>query len=209
MWILAAMPLFFVLCRAHHGGGHYDLKSREIVELHEKLEQNFPRCKYQPSASATNQDTICEHTENEYPWALIQLIIGDYEKSHQQDTKDYSKFFDQYARYMKWRYESGLALSNACNMQYEEIFYPKVASTWNDTVFIVQEKPYIIKKIGIVKCLGSKDGIQECYQDYEEKKMVTLDKFGTIKPNIISVPFGCGSIEPPKTTTTTTPTFFT
>ena len=206
MWILAAMPLFFVLCRAHHGGGHH-YKSSAIIELHEKLEQNPPKCKYQETAAPNNQETICGQPENEYPWDLIELIIGDYEKSHQQDTQHYSKFFEQYARYNKWRYESGLPLSNACNMEYEEVFYPKVANTANDTVYIVQEQPYIIRKLAIVKCLGSKDGTQQCFQDYEEKKMVTLDKFGTMKPNIISVPLGCSFTfrDPLLTPRTTTP----
>ena len=187
MWILAAMPLVFVLCGAHHGGGHH----YEIVELHEKLKQNPPNCQYQPSDSPGNLETICEHPGNEYPWDLIELIIGDYEKSHQQDTQHYSKFWEQYPRYMKWRYESGLPLSNACNMQYDEVYYPKVANTANDTVYIVQKQPYIIRKLAIVKCLGSKDGTQQCFQDYEEKKMVTLDRSGIMKPNVISVPFGC------------------
>ena len=97
-----------------------------------------------------------------------------------------------------------MPLSNACNMEYEEVFYPKVANTANDTVYIVQEQPYIIRKLAIVKCLGSKDGTQQCFQDYEEKKMVTLDKLGVMKPNVIFVPFGCGFNSPLETPILTT-----
>ena len=162
------MPLFVALCGAHHNDHHTNImnKSLEIVKLHEKLEQNPPRCKY--------QEAICEEPENEYPRDLIELIIGEYEKGHQQDTGDYTNFFDNFAQYMKWMYETGFprTLDQACNMQYEEVFFPKVASTENDTVFIVQKEPYIIRKVAIVKCLGSKDGTQECFQNYEEKKNV-------------------------------------
>merc|ERR1719312_360827 len=194
------MPSFFALCGAHHIGHHtinVFNKSMEIVQLHEKLEQNPPRCKY--------QEKICEGP-NEYPWDLIELVIGEYEKGHQQDTRYYTNFFDKLAQHKKWMYETGFPRTQACNVQYEEVFFPKVASTENDTVFIVQKEPYIIRKVAIVKCLGSKDGTQECFQNYEEQKMLTLDKTGTMKLNVIALPFGCGIINPQETTTTTSTT---
>ena len=198
------MPIFVALCGAHHSSDHTKNlfnKSMEIVQLHEKLEQNPPRCKY--------QETICEEPENEYPRDLIELVIGEYEKGHQHDTRDYTNFFDNLAQYKKWTYETGFprTLEQACNMQYEEVFFPKVASTDNDTVFIVQKEPYIIRKVAIVKCLGSKDGTQECFQNYEEQKMLTLDKTGTMKLNVIALPFGCGIINPQETSTTTSTTY--
>ena len=195
MWILAIITFFLALCRAHHGIGRFINPYPERLHgLLEKFKQNPPKCR--------DQEMICEDPEFEYPGELIELILDDYEKAHEQDTKHYQPFFDKNARYKKWMYETKLDYQ-ACNIEYEEIYFPKVAFARNEPVFIVQREPYIIKKIAVIKCLGSKDGTTQCREHYDMKSMLVLDKNGTMELDLVTLPFGCDVINPEETTSTT------
>ena len=193
MWMLA-ITLFFALCKAHHSWNPFTDLAR-LDGLLDRFIQNPPKCR--------DQVMICEDTEFEYPGELIDYILDDYEKGHQQDTEHYTTFFDKSTKYKKMMYDTRFN-HQACKMEYEEIYFPKVAFTnRKEYAFIVQREPYIIKKIAIIKCLGSKDGTTQCREHYDMKSMLVLSKNGTMELDLVTLPFGCDVINPEETTATT------
>ena len=60
----------------------------------------------------------------------------------------------------------------------------------NETVYIVQNEPYMVKKITYIKCLDE-GGNGGCRQDKTFAMMMTLDQSGNMKADNIALPFGC------------------
>ena len=188
--LLITTTIQFV-CQAHHH--HQTLYDRgdhnRVTELYKELEAHPPRCK--------NNEMICEDHENNYPRELMEYLLKYHHHHDVEDIEDfYTDYFDKRNRYLKWINQTWLpeVPESPCRNQWVEVHIPRVAHNLkNETVYIVQNEPYMVKKITYIKCLDE-GGNGGCRQDKTFAMMMTLDQSGNMKADNIVLPFGCSYV---------------